>query len=575
VENAAIARVFETVADLLEIEGANLFRVRAYRTAARTIAALDRPIAPIALADPPALREVAGIGADLADKIATLARTGHLPLVDELRARTPDGLIALVRVPGIGPKKARLIYDALGVGSLAELEEAARAGRLAQVRGLGKASEQAILAGLARLATAAARVRLVDADAAARPVLEALRALPEVAAADIAGGVRRRADAVSEVVVVVSTSAPERVIERLAAHPGVRLRDSGGVAPGLVELTNGLPLDVAVAAPGAYGAMLYTRTGSAAHVEAVSALAAERGLTLLDTGVFRGTRRVAGEDEASVLAAIGLPWIPPELREGRGEVEAARAGRLPRLVQLDDIRGDLQMHTTASDGRQTLAEMAQACRARGYEYMAVTDHTQAVRVAGGMAAAGFRRQFREIAALQAGLEDFTILKSAEVDILEDGSLDLDDETLAELDVVVASIHSQMTLARADQTRRIVRALAHPRVHILGHPNGRMIGRRPPMAFDFGEVVAAAREYGVLLEVNAQPRRLDITDEQVRMALDAGVQVVISTDAHRTAELDYMRHGVMQARRGWCTAADVANTRPLGEFRRRLRRGTSA
>jgi DNA polymerase (family 10) len=338
-----------------------------------------------------------------------------------------------------------------------------------------------------------------------------------------------------------------------------------------VVLRSGLQVDLRVVPAASYGAALYYFTGSKAHNIATRTLAVKKGLKVNEYGVFRGARAVAGNDEAEVLAAIGLPWIPPELRENRGEVEAALEGRLPQLVELRDVRGDLQMHTTYTDGKATLAEMVAACRKKGYEYIAITDHTKAVRVAGGLDRAAFRKQFREIDRLQASVPDLVILKSAEVDILDDGRLDLDEETLAALDVVVVSVHSKFNLSREAMTRRIVKALAHPRVHILAHPTGRLIGRREPYPVDMEAIVRAARDHGVMLEINAQPDRLDLNDVHVQMAREAGVKLVVSTDAHRVEELDYMRYGIDQARRGWCEAKDVANTYRLAAFRKLLRR----
>jgi DNA polymerase (family 10) len=309
-----------------------------------------------------------------------------------------------------------------------------------------------------------------------------------------------------------------------------------------------------------YGAALHYFTGSKPHNIAIRLLGVKKRLKINEYGIFRGRRQIGGRTEAEVFEAVGLPWIPPELRENRGEIAAAREGRLPHLVDLEDIRGDLQMHTDATDGKNSLAEMVAAAAARGYEYIAITDHTHAVRVAGGLSAAGFHRQARAIDALRKRRSTPVVLKGAEVDILEDGSLDLDDEALADFDLVVASVHSRFNLSRAAMTRRIVRAVQHPRVHVLGHPTGRLLGKREPYSVDVAEVVKAARDHNVLLEINAQPDRLDLDDVHIQMARDAGVMLVVSTDAHRVQELDYMRFGVDQARRGWCEPRDVANTR---------------
>lgn len=318
-----------------------------------------------------------------------------------------------------------------------------------------------------------------------------------------------------------------------------------------------------------YGAALHYFTGSKPHNIAVRLLGVKQHLKINEYGVFRGTRQIGGRTEEEVFRAVGLPFIPPELRENHEEIEAARAGRLPALIELADIRGDLQMHTDATDGKNTLSQMVDACRARGYEYIAITDHTKAVRVAGGLTKAGFHRQAHAIDAIRKRISKPVVLKGAEVDILDDGSLDLDDETLAEFDVVIASVHSRFNMPKGEMTRRIVRALQHPRVHILAHPTGRLIGKREPYPVDMPDIIKAAQDHGVMLEINAQPDRLDLNDLHAQMACEAGVKLVINTDAHRIQELDCMRYGVDQARRGWCEAKDVANTNHLAPFRKLL------
>jgi DNA polymerase (family 10) len=570
-ENVEIAKTFEEVADLLEIQGANPFRVRAYRNAARTIGTLNTPVASMLEAGGGALEELPGIGADLAGKIGTLCRTGALPLLGQLKRKTPESLVTLLRIPGIGPKRAKLIYRKLGVKTLPQLERAARAGRLADLPGLGAATERAILLGIQQEHTHAARMPLAEAEAYVRPLVEALRDAPGVQQLDLAGSVRRRRETVGDVDLLVAAEHPAAVAAVFTGHPDVRRILARGSTKCSVVLRSGLQVDLRVVAPSSYGAALYYFTGSKPHNIAVRLLGVKRHLKINEYGVFRGTRQIAGRTEEDVFAAVGLPWIPPEIRENRGEIEAAQAGRLPHLVELADIRGDLQMHTTATDGKNTLGEMVEACAARGYEYIAVTDHTQAVRVAGGLTGAGFRKQALAIDRLQKKFKDITILKSAEVDILDDGSLDLDDEALATLDVVVVSVHSRFNMSRDAMTKRIVRALRHPRAHILGHPTGRLIGRREPYAVDMEEVIKVAREEGVLLEINAQPDRLDLNDLHIVMAKDAGVPLVISTDAHRIEELACMRYGVDQARRGWCEAENIANTLRLGAFRRLIGR----
>jgi DNA polymerase (family 10) len=571
VENIEIARTLDEVADLLEIQDANPFRVRAYRTAARSVGALDRPVAELLADNPDALEELPGIGADLAGKIAGLAKSGRLPLLGQLTRKTPESLVAMLRLPGLGPKRARLIYETLGVRTLAQLERAARAGRLSTLPGIGARLEQAILRGIQQDQARGGRFPLAEAEAYVQPLVKALRDSPGVGQLDIAGSMRRRSETVGDVDILVAVARGSKAADRFVRFGDVKEVIAEGPTRCAVRLRSGLQVDLRLVPAASYGAALHYFTGSKAHNIEIRRRGVRRKLKINEYGVFRGTRKIGGRTEAEIFRAVGLPFIPPELRENRGEIEAAERGALPHLVELSDIRGDLQMHTVYSDGRQALPDMVRACAERGYEYIAITDHTQAVRVAGGIGRAGFRKQAREIELVQKRHATPVILKSAEVDILEDGTLDLDEATLSELDLVVVSVHSKFNLTRAQMTRRIVRALKHPRVHVLGHPTGRLLGRREPYAVDMGEVIKAARDHGVLLEVNAQPERLDLNDQHAAMARQAGVKLVISTDAHRTDELRWMTYGVDQARRGWCTAADIANTRDLAGFRALLRK----
>jgi DNA polymerase (family 10) len=565
-ENIQIAKTFEEVADLLEIQGANPFRVRAYRNAARTIGTLGTPVETILKNDGHALQELPGIGADLADKISTLSRTGELPLLGQLTRKTPESLAAMLRIPGVGPKRAKLIYQKLHVKTLAQLEKAARAGRLADLRGMGKTLEQAILRGIGQDKAHVARVPLAEAEAYVRPLVEKLRAMPEVEQLDVAGSFRRRRETVGDVDILVASSHPAAVARAFVTYSDVARVLARGETKCSIVLRSGLQVDLRTVPRASYGAALHYFTGSKPHNIAVRLLGVKRHLKINEYGIFRGTRQIGGRAEEEVFKSVGLAWIPPELRENHGEIDAARDGRLPALVELADIRGDLQMHTDATDGKNTLAEMVEACRARGYAYVAITDHTKAVRVAGGLTKAGFHKQARAIDAIRKRVSKPVVLKGAEVDILDDGSLDLDDETLAELDVVIVSVHSRFNMSKAEMTRRIVRAMQHPRVHILGHPTGRLLGKREPYPVDMPEIIKAARDHGVMLEINAQPDRLDLNDVYIQMAREAGVKLAISTDAHRIQELEYMRYGVDQARRGWCEARDVANTYQLNAFR---------
>jgi DNA polymerase (family 10) len=571
-ENRDIARMFERVADLLEIQGANPFRIRAYRNASLTIEGIGTPLESlIGQDDGKALQKLPGIGKDLAEKIVTIVRTGSLPLLAELSQDTPESLVTLLQIPGLGPKRAKIVHDALGVQTIDQLREAAIAGRLARLRGFGKASEQAILRAIEQARLKQVRLRLTEAEALVRPIVESLGRLSGVERLEIAGSFRRRLETVGDIDVLVSAPDPAPVVETFTRHPSVVTVQASGGTKCSVVLRRSLQVDLRIVAGDSFGAALQYFTGSQAHGVAVRTIALKRGLKLNEYGLFRGEERIASREEEDVYRAVGLPWIPPELRENRGEVEAALAGRLPALVEVGDIRGDLQMHTTSSDGRHTLEQMAVTAEARGYEYIGITDHTQSLRIAGGLSAEGFRRQFHAIEALQKRLKTLTVLKSAEVDILEDGTLDLDDDVLAELDAVVISVHSRFQLPKVEQTRRIIRAIQHPRANILAHPTGRRINRREPYPVEMAEIIAAARDYGVLLEMNATPERLDLHDQHAAMAREAGVKLVISTDAHRMHELDWMRHGVDQARRAWCGPEHIANTRPLSEFRKLLKK----
>jgi DNA polymerase (family 10) len=569
VENIDIARIFDEIADLLEIQGENPFRVRAYRTAARTIQTLTRPAA--ALASEKRLDELPGIGSDLAEKISTILETGTLPLLRELTARTPEGLVAMLRIPGLGPKRAKLIYDTLGIDTVDALEAAAKSGRLGELRGIKETTTRKILQGIADLRGHAGRWRLAEADAYLQPLLAHLKHSPAVKHIEVAGSYRRRKETVGDIDILIVSSHPRTVVTRFVKYPRVKQVQAEGPTRSSVTLDCGLQVDLRVVPAASFGSALYYFTGSKSHNIAVRALALTHGLKINEYGVFKGTRRIGGRTEEEVFSAVRLPWIPPELREARGEIQAAQKGALPTLIELSDIRGDLQVHTTYTDGANDLAEMIEAAHTRRYEYVAITDHTKAVRVAGGLTRGQFHRQFKEIDRLQKRFSDITILKGAEVDILDDGTLDLDDDTLAQLDIVIVAVHSQFNLSRSTMTKRIIRALRHRHVQILAHPTGRLIGRREPYPLDFDQMIKAAADHGVALEINAQPERLDLDEVQARAAHEAGVRLVISTDAHRVEELNCMGYGVDQARRAWCEARHVLNTLPLAELRAALRR----
>lgn len=561
--NAEIARIFRETAELLELADENPFRIRAYRNAARVVEESPGSIAVLARAHPEQLRELPSVGDDLAEKIEEIVRTGSLPLLHTLSKRVPAGAQALLAVPGIGPKRARLLAERLGVRSVAGLRRAARAGRLRTLPGFGARSETRLLAELAS-APSLAEHRWLRARAAqyGESLVEWMRGEAGIRRAELAGSFRRCRETVGDLDLLVECDDGRAAIARLLAYPQIRRVMARGVTRAAVQLSGGLRVDLRVLPGSSYGAALHYFTGSKAHNIAIRALGRDRGLKISEYGIFRGTRRIGGRDEREIFEAVGLPWIPPELREMRGELEAARRGLLPRLIALEDIRGDLQMHSTDSDGHQSLDEMADAAEARGYEYIAITDHTRAVRVARGLDGDAFRRQMKRIDRLNASRRRLTVFKGAEVDIRADGTLDLDARTLDALDIVLVSLHSALALSPERQTARIVKALRHPRVHVFAHPHARLIDGRVGARFDLDEVARVAASEGVLLEINAQPERLDLDDLAARRAQELGASFVIDTDAHTTQELGFMRWGVDQARRGWVERDRVVNARPL-------------
>jgi DNA polymerase (family 10) len=562
IENAEIARLFRELADLLEIEGANPFRVRSYRTAARTVDSHPSQVSDLASRHPEQLTDLPGIGDDLAGKIVEIVRTGRLEALEEAGHRLPRGLPALMRIPGLGPKKVKSLFEHLGVRTPAELARAVNAGRLTEIPGFGPVTEARLRKALAEHRGEELRMPLPVAAQYGEALLTWLRQAPGVGQAEIAGSFRRRKDTVGDLDILVTARASAPVVDHFLRYPEQEEVLAHGPTRAAMRLRCGLQVDLRVLERESFGAGLYYFTGSKAHNIAVRRLAQERGLKINEYGVWRGQNRVAGRTEREVARAVGLPLIPPELREGRGELVAAAEGSLPRLLELGQIRGDLQTHTTGSDGRDTLAVMAAAAEAMGYEYLAITDHTPAVRVARGLDAAGFRQQRAAIERWNEKSHGLTLLAGAEVDILSDGSLDLDDETLAGLDLVVISLHSAFSLPRREQTRRVIKALRHPSVDILGHPTARLLGQRAGVELDLEEVMRVAAEQGVILEVNAHPERLDLDDAAVQAAVRLGVRLAISTDAHSADELGFMHWGVDQARRGWATAESVVNTRRL-------------
>lgn len=569
-QNPDIARLFDEVADLLEIQDENPFRVRAYRNAARIVRDYPRPLTDEVKRDAD-LTEIPGIGKDLAEKIQEIVASGELTLHRQLAAKLPAGLLDLLRIPGLGPKRVKLLYSKLKVKSATDLKKALEAGKVQKLAGFGPKMEQNIRAGLGAALHVERRLLLPDAETHATALLAFLKEAPGIANLDIAGSYRRRRETIGDLDVLATSTHPGEVIERFVAYPESAKVISRGETRVTVLLRGGLQVDLRVVEPAAYGAALLYFTGSKAHNVELRQIAQDRHYKLNEYGLYRGTRRIAGKTEADVYAKLGLDWIPPELREARGELAQAREHRLPSLVTLEQIKGDLQMHTTASDGEASLEEMIEACRARGYDYCAITDHSKRVTMANGLDPKRLRAQWKAIDAWNASHAGFTVLKSVELDILESGRMDLPDAVLAEADYVVASVHYGMTQSKQALTRRLLGAIAHPHVDAIGHPTGRLLLRRESFPLDFDAVARAAAEHGCLLELNGHPERMDLPDTLAAAAKALGVRFVLSTDSHHPNNLAFMRYAVDLARRAGLEAGDIVNTLPLSEFRRQLKR----
>lgn len=568
--NADIAALFEEIADRLEIQGANPFRIRAYRNAARMLGELPQAARAL-LEKGEDLTRLPGIGDDLAAKIKEIVETGHCSLLDRLRRELPPAVTELLQIPGLGPKRVKALYHDLEVQTVEQLYRAARDGRIRALPGFGEKTELNILQAVEAHASQTRRFKLAVAAQYADALTTYLQAIPEVGQVTVAGSFRRMRETVGDLDILVTAAAGSPVMQRFTTYDEVTEVLSAGSTRASVILKSGLQVDLRVVEARSYGAALCYFTGSKAHNIAIRRIAQQHGLKINEYGVFRGAERIAGEDEASVYQSIGLPFIPPELRENRGEIEAAHGGRLPNLVEFADLRGDLHAHTRASDGHDSLREMALAAKALGLAYLAITEHSRHLTVAHGLDPLRLAQQCEEIDRLNAELDGITLLKGIEVDILEGGSLDLPDDVLGRLDLVVGAVHSQFHLSRAKQTERILRAMDHPHFTMLAHPSGRLIEKRDPYDVDMLRIIRHARDRGCFLELNAHPDRLDLLDSHCQMAKEEGVLVSINSDAHSTFDFANLKYGVGQARRGWMEKGDVLNTRPLAALRRLLKR----
>lgn len=559
-----MAEIFARMADILAVLGENYHRIMAYRRAAENVAALGRPLEEVWRAGE--LRTIPGIGETLAAKIDELMRTGRLEAYEKLKAQVPAGVIDMLLIPDVGPKKAALFWQKLGITDIDALEQAARSGRLRDLPGMGVKSEEKVLAGIEALKRRTGRTPLGVAWSLAQALLDALRAMPEVVQASPAGSLRRMRDTVGDLDLLVASDEPEAVMARFRALPQVAEVLLSGPTKTSIRTHEGLQADLRVLEPARWGTALQYFTGSQAHNIRLRGLALERGLSLSEYSLKRedGSEILCATEE-EVYAAVGLPLVPPELREDRGEIEAALAGRLPLLIERHDLIGDFQLHTTRSDGRNSLLEMAMAAQAAGLEYAVVTDHSHSLGITRGVSPEELRRQRAEIMEVNREMGGaFRLLAGIEVEIRADGSLDLPDEALAELDLVVAAMHSGLRGERERLTDRILAAIRNPHVDIIAHPTGRLIGEREEADLDMEAIFRAAAAHGVALEINGYTRRLDLNDIHVRRAVELGVTLVISSDAHDINGFANLALGLAMARRGWATAAQILNTRSAEE-----------
>jgi len=562
-ENTEFAKIFWEIAEFLELKGENPFKIRAYQKAARNIEALSENLEEVyKKGGIPALEAIPGIGERIAGKIEQIIKTGKLDLHQKLLKEFPKGFIELMETPGLGPKTAMLLYKKLKIDSVEKLEAAAKAGKLRDLPGMGAKKEENILKGIELKKKVKGRFLLSEALTYAEAIVASLKKLKEVEQIMPAGSLRRAKETIGDIDILVTSKKPEAIMQTFANLPQVDRVLAKGPTKSAVILKNGLQADVRVVDPETFGAAAHYFTGSKQHNIQIRTLAVKKGLKISEYGIFKGNKRIGGKNEEDVFKAVGLPYIPPELREGTGEIEAALAGKLPKLIELSDIRGDLQMHSKFSDGGNTIEELVAEAKKLGYEYIAITDHTKSTRVAGGQTEKEFLKELEYIDKLNAKLKGFRILKGVEVDILPDGTLDFSDQVLKEAEVVIAAIHSNFKMDREKMTKRIISALKNKYVNILSHPTGRLIGKRDPYEVDIEAIIKAAKDTGTYLELNSFPERLDLSDIHLKRAKEEGVLIAINTDAHMAAQLEMMKYGVMTARRGWLEKKEVINTQPL-------------
>ena len=568
--NSEIAEVLTNIAHLLAIKGENTFKIRAFERAADTISGLTEDAA--ALRARGELRSLEGIGASIAANIEELLDTGKCKHLEDLFQELPPSLLDILRIPEVGPKTVKLLYDTLKITTIEDLESAAKDGLLRDIKGLGKKTEENILKGIERVRRFSERFPLSVAYPAAMEIIEALRGQAPVEKIAAAGSLRRMRDTIGDLDILVTSNNPKKVMEAFVALPQVREVVAEGPTKSVIITRHGIQTDLRVVEPESFGAALLYFTGSKNHNVKLRGLALDHGLTINEYEIadVKTKKRLAGAAEEEIYKLLKLPWIPPEIREDQGEVEAALKGQLPKLIELKQLRGDLHVHSDWSDGKVSIEQMAKAAQDRGYEYIAICDHSPSQPVANGLSIERLRRRQEEILAARIKYPDITILAGTEVDIRSDGTLDYPDEVLAELDFVVASIHTGWKMTEAVNTSRILKAIAHPMVDVIGHPTGRLIGARDPYEVDMEAILRAAAKAGVAMEIDAHPDRLDLKDAHARRAKELGVKLVIDTDAHRPENYDLMQFGVATARRGWVETKDVLNALPRAKFLAALR-----
>ncbi len=568
--NSEVARVLKEIAILLEVEGKDKFKPRAYYRAERAIIALGEDIQ--AIADRDELTTIPGIGKGLSGVISSYLLTKQVEILVSLRSKIPVKVLELDSIPSVGPKTIKLVYDKLGVTDIESLEKALESGEIANLPGMGTKKQEQIIEGIKLVRSGIGRTLLANAYPVANELLEKIKRIPGVRRAEITGSFRRRRETIGDIDILVDADDSDTIMDAFVSFAGVASITAKGKTKSSVRLESNLQVDLRVIASESFGAGLQYFTGNVDHNVRLRGIARKMGLRLNEYGLYKGKKSIAGKDEESIYEALGLPLIPPELREAQGEIEAAQKNKLPKLLELDDIRGDLHSHTDASDGKNTIEEMLDAAAAKRYDYYCISDHSQSLTIANGMDEVQLLQRIDEIDEINESAKwKMKVLKGVEVDILANGNLDIEDDVLSQLDLVTVSIHSRMKDSKKVMTERVCHALENKYVHVLGHPTGRNLLKRSAYEIDLESVFETAKEHNVAMELNASPTRLDLNPGNLRAALRAGLKIVINTDAHRTWELDNMQFGVFQARRGWVTKNDVLNTYPLSKLLKSIRK----